>query len=53
LVARDKGEKDRRQVYVSLTARGEAVLENLSAAHKKQLRRVGPQIEAILARLRR
>ena len=43
---------DRRQVCLSLTARSEAVLESLSAAHKEQLRRVGPQIESLLKRLR-
>jgi DNA-binding MarR family transcriptional regulator len=52
LVARNPGERDRRQVYVSLTTRGEAVLEKLSVAHTKQLRRMGPQIEAVLVRLR-
>jgi len=52
LVTRTQGTKDRRQVYLGLTARGEAVLERLSAAHKEQLRRVGPHIGELLERLR-
>ena len=52
LVARTRDTDDRRQVYLALAARGEAVLEKLSAAHKEQLRRVAPQIELLLERLR-
>ena len=52
LVAREQNKVDRRQVYLVLTSRGEAVLEKLSAAHKEQLRRVAPQIELLLERLR-
>ncbi len=52
LVARTRDTADRRQVYLALGARGEAVLEKLSAAHKEQLRRVAPQIELLLERLR-
>lgn len=43
---------DRRQVYLTLTERGQRMLEKLSTAHKEQLRRVGPQIESLLKRLR-
>lgn len=52
LVARKKNDEDRRQVYLMLSARGEAVLEKLSAAHKEQLRRVGPEIGGLLEKLR-
>jgi DNA-binding MarR family transcriptional regulator len=52
LVARERDAKDRRLVHLVLTARGEAILEKLSAAHKEQLRRVGPQINQFLERLR-
>lgn len=52
LAMRTPGEGDRRRVYVSLTTRGEAVLERLSAAHKEQLRRVAPEIGTLLDRLR-
>ena len=51
-VVRKDGVADRRQVSLALTERGEKTLEKLSAAHKEQLRRVGPQIEVLLKRLR-
>lgn len=44
--------RDRRQVRLTLTSRGEAVLEKLSAVHYEQLRRIGPQINDLLSRLR-
>lgn len=52
LISRRQDTKDRRQVYLKLTARGETALERLSAAHKEQLRRAAPQINALLERLR-
>lgn len=52
LVRRTRDKKDRRQVCVALTASGERVLAKLSAAHKEQLRRCGPEIELLLKRLR-
>jgi DNA-binding MarR family transcriptional regulator len=45
-------QKDRRQVYLDLTTRGETVLEKLSAVHREQLKRVGPQIGQLLKELR-
>lgn len=51
LVSRESSDEDRREVFVRLTGRGEHVLENLSAAHKEQLRRIGPQLSALLRRL--
>jgi DNA-binding MarR family transcriptional regulator len=53
LVVREVGGTDRRQVFVRLTNRGEKVLEELSSAHREQLRRIGPQLRALLKRLRR
>jgi DNA-binding MarR family transcriptional regulator len=44
---------DRRQVRLTLTTRGETVLEKLSATHHEQLRRIGPQINQLLEFLRR
>ena len=44
--------KDRRQAYLSLTPRGQRMLEKLSAAHREQLRRVGPHLEELLKQLR-
>ena len=52
LLTRTSSSSDRRQVFLELTSRGNRVLEKLSAAHKEQLRRVGPEIEAFLRRLR-
>jgi DNA-binding MarR family transcriptional regulator len=43
---------DRRRVHLALTVRGEAILEKLTAAHREQLRRIGPQIKTLLERLR-
>jgi DNA-binding MarR family transcriptional regulator len=51
LVRRKRDTQDRRRVQLLLTARGEAVLERLSAAHREQLRRIGPQIRLFLERL--
>lgn len=52
-VRRVPGKDDRRQVYLRLTARGESVLERLSATHREQLRRIGPRINRLLESLRR
>ena len=48
---RATNENDRRQVNLSLTPQGEAVLETLSAMHREQLRRAGPQINRLLESL--
>ncbi len=54
LVRRSRGEADRRQVFVHLTASGEAALEELSRYHRAELRSVGPEmvraLEALMAR---
>jgi DNA-binding MarR family transcriptional regulator len=52
LILRHPGRADRRQVYLALRARGLRVLDRLSAAHKEQLRRIGPRLESLLRRLR-
>ncbi len=52
LIARDFHPDDRRQVRLLLTKRSERLLEHLSVAHREQLRRIGPKIEAFLKRLR-
>jgi DNA-binding MarR family transcriptional regulator len=53
LVVRKQDIADRRKACLALTRRGEKVLEKLSSAHKEQLHRIGPQIEALLKELRR
>jgi DNA-binding MarR family transcriptional regulator len=39
---------DRRRVEVRLSSRGEAKIEALSAAHIRELRRLGPGIRSLL-----
>ncbi|HEY1050784.1 MAG TPA: MarR family transcriptional regulator [Prosthecobacter sp.] len=51
LVARETSEEDRRRVFITLTRRGEDILEGLSSVHRAQLRRIGPEMGALLARL--
>jgi DNA-binding MarR family transcriptional regulator len=51
LAARELDPADRRQVYLTLTSHGEAVLEQLTAAHREELRRLGPELQALLSRL--
>lgn len=53
LVERWRSAGDRRQVKVRLTARGIEVLTSLGAAHRAELRRVGPELGALLAALGR
>lgn len=50
-VKREASKEDRRLVFVCLTKRGESVLEALSTVHHEELRRVGPEIRNLLARL--
>lgn len=40
LVKRQPGDIDRRQVVVSLTAKGEAILEKLTQMHHEEVRRI-------------
>ncbi len=49
LVAREHSKGDRRQVYVRLTERGVNLLEKLSAVHKQELKRLGPQLHELLS----
>jgi DNA-binding MarR family transcriptional regulator len=51
LVVREPALTDRRQVFVTLTPQGAAVLGRLAAAHREELRRIGPQMRELLARL--
>jgi DNA-binding MarR family transcriptional regulator len=48
LVARRPGKPDRRRVLVALTAAGQRVLAGLSAAHREELRQLGPRLRAAL-----
>lgn len=51
LLQRSPGEADGREVYLTLTHRGEELLEQLSAAHRDELRRVGPRLIKMLEKL--
>jgi DNA-binding MarR family transcriptional regulator len=51
LAVREPSAKDRRQVLVQLTRRGEAILEKLASVHGEQLKRIGPEISHLLERL--
>lgn len=50
-VCRVTDRKDRRLVHLALTSHGEAILEKLSATHREQLHRIGPQINRLLETL--
>jgi DNA-binding MarR family transcriptional regulator len=51
LVAREVGLDDRRRVHLVLTPRGARTLDRLAAAHREELRQIGPRLEALLAGL--
>lgn len=48
LIVREQDENDRRQVYVSLTPRGQEVLQELTAAHKRELRVIAREMTRLL-----
>jgi DNA-binding MarR family transcriptional regulator len=51
LAMREPAAEDRRQVRVMLSARGLELLAELTSAHRHELKRVGPELRALLARL--
>jgi DNA-binding MarR family transcriptional regulator len=51
LVRRVSSQEDRRRVHVSLTARGEALVRRLSAAHLRELRQLGPELRRLIGSL--
>jgi DNA-binding MarR family transcriptional regulator len=48
LVRREPGAADRRQVRLSLSERGETMLEQLSRSHRAELRRLRPMLQELL-----
>ena len=50
-VRRERSTEDRRHVHVRLTAQGEKRLADLAAAHRAELRRLGPELRALLAQI--
>ncbi len=53
LVRRERGERDRRQVSVRLTAEGRRVLEDLAAFHWQELQTIGPALIRALEQITR
>lgn len=51
LVTRRTSDEDRRKVCVVLTPSANQVLESLAAMHRIELRRIGPLLKELLARL--
>lgn len=51
LAHRLASETDRRRVVIELTERGQVMVETIASAHRSQLKRVGPEISALLNRL--
>ncbi len=48
---RDTDERDRRRVALSLTRKGEAGLEKVSATNREELRRMTPLLKPLIAQL--
>jgi DNA-binding MarR family transcriptional regulator len=51
LIQRSRSAEDRREVYVSLTPRGEQVLRELTLHHREELRSAAPALIAALRRV--
>jgi DNA-binding MarR family transcriptional regulator len=51
LVERNRGDDDKRQVYISLTEMGQNVLASLAATHRAELRRLRPLLTDLMSRL--
>ena len=52
-VRRTVSDTDRRRVHVSLTPKGQALLDRLTEAHRTELKQVGPEITRLLNELTR
>jgi len=51
LIQRTRGERDRREVHVKLTARGDRVLRNLTLHTRAELRSAAPGLVAALGKV--
>jgi DNA-binding MarR family transcriptional regulator len=51
LIQRNRSDRDRREVYVHLTPRGERILRELSLYHRDELRSAAPALVAALRRV--
>lgn len=52
-VRRDASKLDQRRMHISVTPKGQGVLDKLTEAHRKELKRVGPEIALLLSELTR
>jgi len=50
LVVRDRSSDDRREVYIGLTRKGQAVLRKLSEQHVLEIRRLAPVVKELVDR---
>jgi len=57
LIRRSRGEADRREVFLSLTGKGERLLQRLSEMHRNELQNAGPRLlnalQTVVKRARR
>jgi DNA-binding MarR family transcriptional regulator len=53
LIAREHSTSDRRKVELHLTGRGRTVLARLAAMHRRELERIGPELQRFFAALPR
>ncbi|MBI3175345.1 MAG: MarR family transcriptional regulator [Chloroflexi bacterium] len=51
LLKREPSRTDRRQVYVTLSTQGLAILEQLSSIHKEELRHTLPELQKLIEQL--
>ena len=48
LITREPSPQDGRKVSLRLSAKGDRVLQQLAEVHREELKRIGPQLEALL-----
>lgn len=53
LATRAPAAEDRRKVHIVLSARGAKTLDSLAAVHRDELRRLGPQLRALIDQIGR
>ena len=53
LIDKSHDPSDKRRIFLRLTKRGDRLLERLSAAHKSELKRIGPTLDLVLKKLRK
>lgn len=51
LVVRERGKQDKRHVFIRLTPKGKWILEKLAILHKKELKRLRPQLAILTDKL--